>query len=131
MTKELITTDAAPAAIGPYSQAVTANGLVFCSGQIGLDPTTMELANGLDNQVRQALSNLVAVLNAAGATPADVLKTTVYLADMGDFVAMNALYAEIFTDLPPARATVAARTLPKNALFEIDAIAQVPSWCAS
>lgn len=125
MAKDLISTDGAPAALGPYSQAVAANGLIFCSGQLGLDPSTMELEEGLENQVRRALKNLVAMLEAAGATPADVLKTTVFLHEMGDFGAMNAIYAEVFTDLPPARSTVAVKTLPKNALFEIDAIAQV------
>lgn len=127
MPKELVSTEGAPQAIGPYSQAVRANGLLFCSGQLGLDPKTAELADGLVSQVRLALDNLVAVLSAAGATPADVLKTTVYLADIGDFGPMNEIYAEVFGELPPARVTVAVKTLPKNALFEIDAIAQLPS----
>lgn len=126
MEKELISTDEAPRAIGPYSQAVRSASLVFCSGQIGLDPLTGELAGGLIDQVRRALQNLVAVLAAAGAGPKDVVKTTVYLAEMDDFAAMNELYGEVFSEEPPARATVAVKTLPKGALFEIDAIAQLP-----
>lgn len=126
MEKELISTQGAPQAIGPYSQAVRSAGLVFCSGQIGLDPKTGELADGLVNQVNRALQNLVAVLAAAGAGPGHVVKTTVYLSDMDDFAAMNELYGEVFSEQPPARATVAVKTLPKGALFEIDAIAQLP-----
>jgi 2-iminobutanoate/2-iminopropanoate deaminase len=126
MEKELISTQGAPQAIGPYSQAVRSAGLVFCSGQIGLDPKTGELADGLVNQVNQALDNLVAVLAASGAGPVNVVKTTVYLSDMDDFAAMNELYGEVFSEQPPARATVAVKTLPKGALFEIDAIAQLP-----
>jgi 2-iminobutanoate/2-iminopropanoate deaminase len=125
MAKELISTGDAPEAIGPYSQAVKSSGLLFCSGQIGLDPASGVLAEGLDGQVRRALDNLVAVLAAAGAGPQDVLKTTVYLAEMADFAAMNDIYAGVFTE-KPARATVAAKALPKGALFEIDAIAQLP-----
>jgi 2-iminobutanoate/2-iminopropanoate deaminase len=125
MEKELISTDEAPRAIGPYSQAVRSASLLFCSGQIGLDPLTGELAGGLIDQVRRALQNLAAVLAAAGAGPKDVVKTTVYLAEMDDFAAMNELYGEVFSEEPPARATVAVKTLPKGALFEIDAIAQL------
>jgi 2-iminobutanoate/2-iminopropanoate deaminase len=125
MEKELISTQGAPQAIGPYSQAVRSAGLVFCSGQIGLDPETGELADGLVNQVNQALRNLVAVLAAAGAGPGNVVKTTIYLSDMDDFAAMNELYGDVFSEQPPARATVAVKTLPKGALFEIDAIAQL------
>ena len=125
MEKELISTDGAPQAIGPYSQAVKSSGLLFCSGQIGLDPLTGELAGGLVNQVSRALENLLAVLAAAGAGPKDVVKTTVYLSEMDDFAVMNELYGEVFSEQPPARATVAVKTLPKGALFEIDAIAQL------
>lgn len=124
--KEVISTTEAPAAIGPYSQAIRTSGMLFCSGQLGLDPITGELAEGLEAQVRRALQNLDGVLRAAGAGPADVVKTTVFLAAMEDFGAMNEIYAGYFTDTPPARSTVAARTLPKNALFEIEAIAQLP-----
>lgn len=124
--KRVISTTEAPAAIGPYSQAMAVNGLLFCSGQLGLDPATAELAEGLQAQVRRALENLNAVLRAAGAGAGDVIKTTVFLASMEDFPAMNEIYAGFFTELPPARSTVAVKTLPKNALFEIEAIAVVP-----
>ena len=127
MPKELVSTKGAPEAIGPYSQAVKALGLVFCSGQIGLDPQTGELVEGLASQVARALQNLVAVLGEAGARPQDVLKTTVYLAEIDDFAEMNSIYSQTFSDAPPARATVAVKTLPKGALFEIDAIAQLPA----
>lgn len=125
MPREAVSTTDAPQAIGPYSQAIRAAGLVFCSGQLGLDPATGELAEGLQAQVRRALLNLDAVLTAAGSGPDGVLKTTVYLASMDDFAEVNGLYAEYFGESVPARAAVAVRTLPKNALFEIDAIAQV------
>ncbi|HEX2180462.1 MAG TPA: RidA family protein [Actinomycetota bacterium] len=126
MTKSAISTTAAPAAIGPYSQAIAAGGLLFCSGQIGLDPASGELAGGLEAQVNRALKNLDAVLTEAGAGPSDVIKTTVFLASMDDFPAMNQIYGGYFTGTPPARSTVAVKTLPKDALFEIDAIAQLP-----
>lgn len=124
--RKAVSTNQAPAAIGPYSQAVESNGLLFCSGQIGLDPGTGEMAGDLEAQVTRALDNLMAVLRAAGADAGAVVKTTVFLSDMGDFPAMNEIYGRYFTGDPPARSTVAARTLPKNALFEIDAIAQLP-----
>ncbi len=126
MTKRVISTTDAPAAIGPYSQAVAVSGLLFCSGQLGLDPATAELAEGLEAQVRLALNNLNGVLRAAGAGISDVIKTTVFLVAMEDFVAMNEIYAGFFTEQPPARSTVAVKALPKNALFEIEAIAQLP-----
>ncbi|MEX0790470.1 MAG: RidA family protein [Actinomycetota bacterium] len=125
MARQVISTPDAPAAIGPYSQAISSSGLLFCSGQLGLDPATMELAEGLKAQVSRALDNLRAVLRAAGAGPSNVIKTTVFLADMEDFPAMNKIYAGFFTENPPARSTVAVKTLPKNALFEIEAIAQL------
>ncbi|CAN5784071.1 RidA family protein [soil metagenome] len=125
MARQVISTPGAPAAIGPYSQAVGSSGLLFCSGQLGLDPETMELADGLEAQVSRALDNLGAVLQAAGTGPAGVVKTTVFLAAMEDFPAMNEIYAGFFTENPPARSTVAVKTLPKNALFEIEAIAQL------
>ncbi|HEX2053898.1 MAG TPA: RidA family protein [Actinomycetota bacterium] len=124
--RKVISTDEAPAAIGPYSQAVAASGLLFCSGQLGLDPSTGELPEGLESQVERALRNLEGVLRAAGAGPSAVVKTTVFLASMEDFPAMNEIYARFFTGEPPARSTVAVKTLPKNALFEIEAIAQLP-----
>lgn len=125
MTKRIVSTTEAPAAIGPYSQAIAAGGLLFCSGQLGLDPATGELAEGLEAQVGRALQNLDGVLRAAGAGASDVIKTTVFLASMDDFGAMNEIYAGYFTETPPARSTVAVKTLPKNALFEIEAIAQL------
>jgi len=124
--RQAVSSDRAPAAIGPYSQAVRAGGLVFCSGQIALDPGTGELvAGGIGEQTRQVLRNLGAVLQAAGASPDDVVRTTVYLADLGDFAAMNAAYGEFFGQPAPARATVQAARLPRDARVEIDAIAVV------
>lgn len=122
--REIIVTQEAPAAIGPYSQAVRAGGFLFCSGQIPLDPATGKLVEGgIEEQARRVLRNLEAVLRAAGAGRKDVVKTTVYLADLGDFPKVNAVYAEFFPDAPPARATVQAARLPGGALVEIDAIA--------
>ena len=121
-----IQTDQAPAAIGPYSQAVSQNGLVFVSGQLGLDPASGALAEGVAAQTRRALQNLVAVLAAAGLGPQNVLKATVYVANMDDFALVNQLYAEIFAPPFPAREVVQAARLPKNALVEISAIAAAP-----
>jgi len=118
-----IATNGAPAAIGPYSQGVAAGPWVFTAGQIGLDPETGELAEGLEAQARRALANVGAILAAAGCGWGDVVKTTVYLADMKDFAAVNALYAEAVSEPHPARSTVAAAGLPKGALVEIDAVA--------
>ncbi len=124
MNRQSISTAGAPAAIGPYSQAVATDGLVFCSGQLGLDPETGELAQGVEAQADRALRNLAAVLDAAGLTLADVLKTTIFLADMGDFAAVNAVYARHMPDPPPARSTVQVAALPKAGLVEIEAIAR-------
>ena len=121
-----IETPQAPAAIGPYSQGIGAGGWVFTAGQIGLDPATGELAEGLEAQVRRALANIEAILRAAGCSWRDVVKTTVYLADMSDFAAFNAVYAQVVSEPYPARATVQAAGLPKDALIEIDAIALKP-----
>lgn len=118
-----IQTDQAPAAIGPYSQAVSKNGLLFVSGQLGLDPASGALAEGIEAQTRRALRNLGAILAAAGLGPQHVLKATVYVADMDDFALVNQLYAEIFAPPFPAREVVQAARLPKNALVEISAIA--------
>jgi 2-iminobutanoate/2-iminopropanoate deaminase len=121
--------DGAPAAIGPYSQAQVVrlhggNRMVFTSGQVALDPKTGELIDGdVVAQTERALRNLAAVLNGAGLTLADVVKTTVYLADMGDFQAMNGAYGEFFKESPPARTTIAAAGLPRGARVEIDAVA--------
>jgi 2-iminobutanoate/2-iminopropanoate deaminase len=125
-SRQAVSSSSAPAAIGPYSQAIVAGGTVYCSGQIGLDPATAELAEGLEAQAERALRNLSAVLDAAGATLADVVKTTIFLTDMGDFAAVNAIYASAMPDPPPARSTVAVAGLPKGALVEIEAIARRP-----
>jgi len=121
-----IATAKAPRAIGPYSQAVIHDGLLYSAGQIALDPSTMELVGGdTAEQTEQVFANLQSVLAAAGASLSSVVKTTVYLADMGDFQAMNAVYARHFGDHRPARSTVAAAALPKGARVEIDVIAAV------
>lgn len=114
---------AAPAAIGPYCHAKEAGSILFTSGQLGLDPATGELAAGVEAQARQSLTNLGAVLAAAGYGYGDVVKTTIFLADIGDFGAVNQVYATFFPDDPPARSCVAVKTLPKNALVEIEVIA--------
>ena len=122
---EIVSTERAPAAIGPYSQAVVSQGLVFTSGQIGLDPATGEFVGpGVEEQARAALANLAAVLEAAGSSLGGVLRTTIYLRDMDDFAAVNAVYAEAFGESLPARATVAVAGLPKDARVEIDALAR-------
>lgn len=121
---ETIKTDSAPAAIGPYSQAISLDGLVFTSGQIPLDPGTMELVDGgIDAQTRQVFRNLQAVLEAAGLTLCDVVKTTVFLQDMTDFGTMNKVYAECFGNHAPARSTVEVAKLPRGAKVEIECIA--------
>ncbi len=118
-----IQTDQAPAAIGPYSQAVSHGGLLFISGQLGLDPASGALAEGVEAQTRRALQNLVAILAAAGLAPDRVLKATVYVTNMDDFALVNQLYAEVFRPPFPAREVVQAARLPKNGLVEISAIA--------
>ena len=123
---QTISTLAAPAAIGPYSQAIRAGDFVFTSGQIGLDPASGALAEGVEAQARQALVNLAAVLAEAGATFADVAKTTIFLADMTDFQRVNQVYAAQFTADPPARSTVQVAGLPRHALVEIEMVAFVP-----
>jgi 2-iminobutanoate/2-iminopropanoate deaminase len=125
---DIVQTDRAPAAIGPYSQAVVSEGWVYCSGQIGLDPETMELVEGgVQAQTEQVLLNLRHVLQAAGAGLDTVVKTTVFLADMADFAAMNEVYARHFADHRPARAAVAARELPRSVDVEIECVARVRS----
>jgi 2-iminobutanoate/2-iminopropanoate deaminase len=122
---EPIQTDGAPAAIGPYSQAATAAGFLFCSGQIALDPATGEMVgSSAAEQARQVLANLSAVLAAGGCGWQDVLRTTIYLVDMADFAAVNEVYAEALGACRPARATVAVAALPKGARVEIDAVAR-------
>jgi 2-iminobutanoate/2-iminopropanoate deaminase len=125
--KQAIATPGAPAAIGPYSQAIVSGGFVFVSGQIPLDPVTGQLtAGGVAEQTARVLENLRAVLEAAGASLDSVVKTTVYLKDMADFAAMNEVYARYFADPAPARATVEAARLPRDVRVEIDCIAAVP-----
>ena len=122
--KETISTENAPGAIGPYSQAVKTGNMVFCSGQIPIDPATGEfVSSDVAEQTRQVLKNLSAVLEAAGINLNNVVKTTVFLADMNDFTAMNEIYAEFFSENKPARATVQAARLPRDARVEIECIA--------
>ena len=122
--KKIVSTDKAPKAIGPYSQAIRTQDLVFTAGQLGLDPVTMELVpNGVEAQTRQALTNLKHVLEIADSGLNYVVKTTVFLQDMSDFAKMNAVYAEFFPDNPPARSTVQVAALPKGGLVEIECIA--------
>lgn len=127
MSRQIIATPAAPAAIGPYSQAVRAGNLLFTAGQIGLDPASGQLVEGVEAQTRQALANLRAVLAAAGTAMDQVVKTTIFLADMNDFARVNAIYGEAFAAEPPARSTVQAAGLPRNALVEIEVIALCPA----
>ena len=118
-----VSTDSAPAAIGPYSQGMRAGDLLFCSGQIPLEPSTGELVKeGIDGQARRCLENLAAVCEAAGGSLADAVRCTVYLTDMNDFTRVNEVYADFFGDEPPARVAIAVAGLPKGADVEIDAI---------
>lgn len=122
---EIVETEDAPKAIGPYSQAVKASGLVFASGQIAIDPSSGELLSGpVEEQADRVLTNLAAVLEAAGTTMRKVIKTTVFLSDMGDFPKVNEVYAKHFGDHKPARACIQAAALPKGVAVEIDAIAE-------
>jgi 2-iminobutanoate/2-iminopropanoate deaminase len=124
--KEIITTDKAPGAIGPYSQAIKAGGFVFCSGQIPIDPATGNfVSEAIGEQTEQVLKNMSAVLEAAGSSLNDVVKTTVFLADMNDFAEMNEIYGRYFSDNKPARATVEAARLPRDARVEIECVALV------
>lgn len=123
--KKVISTPKAPAAIGPYSQAIQVGNLIYTSGQIPIDPATGQLVEGgIKEQTRQSLSNIQAILQEAGLTMASVVKTTVFMADMADFADMNSIYAEFFTEPYPARSAVAVKTLPKNALVEIEVVAE-------
>lgn len=124
MERRIIHTDNAPKAIGPYSQAIRTGELIFCAGQIALDPETMQLVEGdITVQTRRALQNLKAVLEAAGSSLSRVVKTTVFLVNLDDFKAMNQVYTEFFPEMPPARSTVQVARLPAGALIEIEAIA--------
>jgi 2-iminobutanoate/2-iminopropanoate deaminase len=124
VTRQAISTSGAPAALGPYSQGIVSGDLVFCAGQLGLDPATGELADGVEAQAERALRNLGAVLDAAGCSWADVVKTTIFLADIGAFAAVNTVYARFMADPAPARSTFAVASLPKGGLVEIEAIAR-------
>ena len=125
-TKKIVSTDQAPAAIGPYSQAVIHGGLVYCSGQIALDPVTMKiLGEDAETQAKQVMNNLGEVLSAAGSIFTKVIKCSIFLDSMDDFGVVNKVYGAFFTENPPARETVAVQTLPKNVLVEISCIASV------
>jgi 2-iminobutanoate/2-iminopropanoate deaminase len=127
MNRQAIATTAAPAAVGPYSQAIVAGDLVFCAGQGAIDPATQDLLLGtIEDETERTLRNLGAVLDAAGVGVADVVKTTVFLTDLAEFAAMNAVYATFFPDPPPARTTVQVAALPKGFRVEIEAIARKP-----
>ncbi len=125
LEREVIFTEEAPAPVGPYSQAIRVDSSVFVAGQVGMDPATGELAAGIGAQTRQALQNLAAVLEASGGSLDNVVKTTVFLADLDHFAQMNEVYAEFFTDNPPARSAVQVARLPLDALIEIEAIGVV------
>ncbi len=122
---EAIATSAAPAAIGPYSQAIRAGAFIFCSGQLGLDPATGALREGVAAQTEQALDNLAAVLAAAGAQMSEVVKVTIYLTDLADFATVNTIYGRRFTANPPARAAVQVAALPRGGLIMIEMIAYI------
>jgi 2-iminobutanoate/2-iminopropanoate deaminase len=127
MSRQAIHTEQAPQAIGPYSQAIIANGFVFCAGQVALDPATMQIIDGdVKAQTAQAMKNLKAVLQTAGCTFDNVVKTTIFLASMTDFAAVNEVYATFFTAESPARSTVGGLQLPRGALVEIEMTAVLP-----
>jgi len=127
MTRQAVSSDEAPAALGPYSQAVVAGGFVFCSGTAGIDPASGVAADGVAAQTEQALRNLAAVLEAAGASMADLVKTTIFYADVDDFARLNEVYARHMPDPPPARSAPANVRLPRGLLVSIDAIAALPT----
>jgi 2-iminobutanoate/2-iminopropanoate deaminase len=124
MSRKEVATSDAPAALGPYSQAIATDGFVFCSGQLGTDPATGLLVEGVEAQTERALLNLEAVLAAADLTMADVVKTNIFLADLADFAHVNAVYARHIIEPAPARSTVQVAALPRNALIEIEAVAR-------
>ncbi len=123
--RKVIQTQHAPAAIGPYSQAIRAGSLVFASGQLGLDPQTGKLQDGVEAQARQVLANVKAVLEAAGTSVEHVVKSTLFLADMADFAKVNAIYGEVFQHEPPARSTIQVAALPLGGLVELEVVALV------
>jgi 2-iminobutanoate/2-iminopropanoate deaminase len=126
MTRRAVSTEGAPAAVGPYSQGIAVDGLLFCAGQAALDPATGNLVEGgIEPETERVMANLTAVLDAAGATWNDVVKTTIFLVDMGDFATVNAIYGRYVGDPPPARSTVGVAALPKGAHVEIEAVARI------
>lgn len=129
MARSLITTDGAPAAIGPYAQGVRVGNFIFTAGQLGLDPVTGQpVAGGIKEQTERALKNIEAILEAGGSSLSQIVKTTVFLKDMNDFAAMNAVYASFFegdSEILPARSTIEVARLPRNLLVEIEAVAEV------
>jgi 2-iminobutanoate/2-iminopropanoate deaminase len=125
--RQAVSTDSAPAALGPYSQAIIANGFVFCSGTAGIDPATGAVAEGIEAQTEQALRNLDATLTAAGASLATLVKTTIFYQNVDDFAAINAVYARYMPQPPPARSAPANVNLPRGLLISIDAIAVLPT----
>lgn len=127
MTRHAVSSDQAPAALGPYSQAIVANGLVFCSGTAGIDPATGIIPDGIEAQTEQALANLAAILEAAGASMGDLVKTTIFYADVSDFAKLNEVYARHMPDPPPARSAPANVKLPRGLLISIEAIAVIPA----
>ena len=127
MTRQAVSSDQAPPALGPYSQAIVAGGFVFCSGMAGIDPSTGTIPQGIEAQTEQALINLAAVLGAAGASMDDVVKTTIFYADVDDFARLNEVYARHMPDPPPARSAPANIKLPHGLLISIDAIAVLPA----
>ncbi len=126
-TRQAVSSDAAPAALGPYSQAIVAGGFVFVSGTAGIDPETGAIAEGIEAQTEQALKNVSAVLEAAGASMADLVKTTIFYADVDDFAKLNEVYASFMPDPPPARSAPANVRLPRGLLVSIEAIALLPT----
>lgn len=127
MTRQVVSTPNAPAAIGPYSQAIIANGFVFCSGQIPLDPATKQIIEGdITVQTERVMKNIGGLLEAAGTSYANVVKSTVFLHSMDDFAAMNEVYSKYFGDQPPARTTVGNLNLPRGVLIEVEVIATLP-----
>lgn len=128
MTRRAVSTTGAPAAVGPYSQGIIADGFLFTAGQASLDPVTGQIVEGgIEPETERVMANLGAILDAAGATWADVVKTTIFLVDIGEFAAVNAIYGRFLADPPPARSTVAVAALPKGARVEIEAVARLRS----
>lgn len=125
MSKQVIQTEHAPAAVGAYSQAIKTGELLFVSGQLGLNPQTGKLEDGLEAQTKQILANLEAIVSSSGSKMGNIVKTTIFLTDMADFSVVNAIYAQAFTDNPPARSTVQVAALPLGGLVEIEAIALI------